>query len=150
MQRSTKVRSTRYNKLEIQPYLRSNLTEDEKSMLTALRSKCLREIKTNFPKMYKVCQHCPLRCNPEDPQMDTQEHVLVCSKLGGSNVHVDFIHASVVEQSQVTKEFCKLMMRRSTQVEAAGTSTDGCCLPGASFLDQCTLGGAASFPSFTD
>ena len=148
VQRSTKVRSIRYSKLEIQPYLQSDMTEEEKHMLTAIRSKCVREIKANFPNMYRLCQHCPLSCEAEHPQEDTQDHVFQCSKLGGSNVDIDFIHAGVVEQTQVAKEFLRLIKRRSTQLETAGTFVASCCLPGAGdILDQSTLGGAASITS---
>ena len=144
MQRSTKVRSMKYNKLELQPYLQSNLTYDEKSMLTAIRSKCVRDIKGNFPNMHKVCQHCPMNCNIEEPQLDTQEHVLTCAKLGGSNIDIEFMHASVVEQSQLVRDFLKLMRVRSTVLEAANNVTGACCLPGATILDQSDPRGATS------
>ena len=144
IQRSTKVRGMKYNKLQLQPYLQSNLTDDEKSMLTAIRSKCVRDIKGNFPNMHKVCQHCPMNCNTEEPQLDTQEHVLECAKLGGSNVDIEFMHASVVEQSQLVREFSKLMKVRSSMLEDANNATGACCLPGASILDQSDPRGAVS------
>ena len=136
MQRSTKVQSIRYRQLEAQPYLLSDMTDEEKEMLTAIRSRCIREVKANFPNMHRMCQHCPLSCNNENPLQDTQEHVLDCRMLGGSNVDIDFMHAGVEEQRLLSKEFCRLIQRRSTLVEAADNSASSCCLPGATILDQ--------------
>ena len=77
LQKGSKGKSVKYNKLEIQEYLRSEkLSEREKNIMTAVRTKCARGVKTNFPGMYKVCKHCPLECNTVEPQADTQEHVL--------------------------------------------------------------------------
>ena len=137
IQKSTKVKSIRYCQLEVQPYLLSTMTDQEKQMLTAIRSRCIREVKANFPNMHRMCQHCPLFCSIENPQQDTQEHLLECRMLGGSNIHYDFMHAGVVEQSQLAKEICRLMARRSTLMEAADTPSS-CCLPGATILDQST------------
>ena len=115
----------------------SDMTDEEKEMLTAIRSRCIREVKGNFPNMYRMCQHCPLSCSSTSPLQDTQEHVLECTILGGSNIDINFMHAGVVEQRQLSQEFCRLMQRRSTLVEAADdTARRFCCLPGAIILDQ--------------
>ena len=145
--RSTKIKDLKYNKLEMQSYLQSNMTHEEKSVLTAIRSQCIRGIKRNFSHMHRLCQHCPLNCDNENPQLDTQEHLLVCAKLGGSNTDFDFIHASVVEQTHVVREYSRLMKRRATLVEGVSTTLASCCLPGASFLDQSDPRGAASITS---
>ena len=137
IQRSTKVKSIRYSQLEAQPYLLSDMTEEEKHMLTAIRSRCIRDVKANFPNMHRTCQHCPLSCSIENPHQDTQEHLLECRSLGGSNIDMDFMHAGVAEQRQLAKEFCRLMGRRTTQVDADDTPSS-CCLPGATILDQST------------
>ena len=88
-------------------------------MLTSIRTQCVKSIKGNFPNLYivqvrevsfytvyNVCQHCPLECQTQDPQRDTQEHVFMCEKLGGvSTVDYEFIHAGVVDQHLVASEF---------------------------------------------
>ena len=142
MQRSTKVKDIRYSKLELQAYLKSScLSEEEINVLTALRSKCIRGIRTNFKSMYKTCLHCPLQCNIEEPQHDTQEHVLQCTKLKGSNMDVDYVYTEGVEQSEVARQFSELMRQRTTLLEEEATPSS-CCLPGASFLDPSTAHGA--------
>ena len=64
-----KVRHLIYKSLEIQPYLLSDiLSQDDRKTLTALRSQCVKGIRHNFSKMYKMSLKCPLLCNPESPQ----------------------------------------------------------------------------------
>ena len=110
-------------------------------MLFAMRTRCVKGIKSNFKGMKNTCQHCPMKCSEDTPVVDSQEHVLQCSALGGSDTDMDFIHASPVEQSHLVKTFCKLMKRREQLLE--GKETSRCCsLPGV-ILDQCTPQGAA-------
>ena len=144
VQQSTKTKEIKYTELRMQDYLKTDkINNKEVAMLFAIRSKCVREIKSNFKNMYRTCQHCPLNCE-ESPINDTQEHVLQCSALGGSNVEMDFIYASPVEQSSLFKVFSKLMTKREQLLEGATTSTtcSTCSLPGV-ILDQCALQGAA-------
>ena len=141
MRRSTKIKDIRYAKLEIQSYLKSNsLCQEEICMLTAIRSKCVRGIKHNFRSQFKQCTHCPLKCNSEQAQEDTQEHILVCTKLSGSRLECDFAYTEGVQQSQLAQEFSRLMRQRTTMLEEEATSS--CCLPGALFLDPSTDSGA--------
>ena len=95
--------------------------------------------------MYKGCQHCPIKCNEEAPNQDTQEHILTCEALGGSTADNNFMHAGVVDQRLLGKEFSRLMLKRAQLLEGLPTSSDGCCLPGA-LLDQraAQQGGAAA------
>lgn len=90
----------------------------------------MRNIKANFPIMYKSCPHCPLRCNTENPHADTQEHVLTCTVLGGSNVDMEFVHAGSVDQRKLGESVSKLMIKRAQLLEGEPTTT-ACCLPGA-------------------
>ena len=77
-----KVKHIQYDLLEMQPYPRSEkLQAEERQTITALRSKCVRSVKTMFSTMYKKRLRCPLNCNQENPCIDTQEHVLICNKL---------------------------------------------------------------------
>ena len=119
----------------------SCISEEEINVLTALRSKCIRGIRTNFKSMYKTCLHCPLQCNTEEPQHDTQEHVLQCKKLKGSNMDIDYVYTEGVEQSEIARQFSELMRQRTTLLEGE-TTPSSCCLPGASFLDPSTVHGA--------
>ena len=65
--KSTKAQNLKFNKLEIQDYLKSDkFTTEEAGMLTALRSKCVKGIRSDFKSMQK-CIHCPLNCDAKDP-----------------------------------------------------------------------------------
>ena len=141
-----KAKDLRYSELKMQEYLKSeHLSNDEAKVMVALRSKCLKGIKGNFKHMHKVCQHCPLQCNIEEPQEDSQEHLLKCKAVGGSNIEMDFMHASHVEQGLLAKEVLRVMTIREQLLEDRGVS-DACCrLPGAN-LDQRTQPGAATIP----
>ena len=79
--------------------------------LTTLRSHCLKGIKLNFPKMYKMSKHCPLNCDNEEAQCeDTQTHMLKCKKLDGeTKVDIDNMYSvNVMEQAKIAKVFAKL------------------------------------------
>ena len=145
IQKSTKVMNIKYTKLELQTYLKSKMTKEERNTITALRSQCVREIKTNFSYLYKGCKHCPLQCDEESPKDDTQEHLLLCSALGGSIADSQFIHAEAVDQRFLAKEVSRLMWKRTQLLEASTTSSDCCRLPGA-LPDQraAQQGGAAA------
>ena len=96
--------------------------------------------------MHSVCQHCPLMCENEEPHLDTQDHVLKCSKLGGSIVDMVFLGAGDVEQSLVAQEFSRLMSKRAQLLEVEVPSDSCPCLPGA-IPDRSTAiddGGAAA------
>ena len=144
LQRSTKVKGIKYNKLKLQRFLKSTISNTERTTITALRSKCVKGIKGNFPSMHKVCRHCPLKCNPEAPHMDTQEHVLVCSALGGSTADYNFIHGEDAEQRFIGTEYSKLMQKRAQLLEGEDLSSDSCCLPGADPDQSTTLQGGAA------
>ena len=141
----TKVKHIRYEKFEMQQYLaEDSLSRDEASMLTALRSHCVRGIKMNFKKMFKMCLKCPLQCDSETPQDDTQDHILKCklleNHLGGN---INHITGNIDEQTQIAKIITKLMRKRTHLLEQIEDSTSG--IPGAP-LDQSTPSGAAIVP----
>ena len=141
--KSIKAGTIRYQKYEMQEYLKSaSMNKEEMTMLTNMRSNCIKGIKANFKNMHKLCLHCPLKCNTENPQEDTQEHILVCSRLDGSNMDLELIHASSVEQSELARQFCGLMNQRTTLLEEQSDSSS-CCRPGAN-LDPSFLGAPAA------
>jgi len=131
LQTSSKAGNIKYNKLEMQSYLKTTSNMTEMNTITALRSKCVKGIKSNFKNMHKTCLHCPLQCDTEKPHIDTQEHILKCDKLGGSNVDADFLFAGDVEQRLLAKEFSRLMELRAQLLELETPTMACCCLPGA-------------------
>ena len=132
------MQNLKYSKLEIQDYLKSDkFSREEAIMLTALRSKCVKGIRTDFQYMEK-CIHCPLKCNENNPAEDTHEHLLSCTKLSGSSVPLEFIHGSTVEQSLISASMAGLMRER-TKILMEQDQMYQCCLPGA-ILDQCSSG----------
>ena len=144
LQRSTKGKSTRYYRLEMQDYLKSEMFSDnERSLLTAIRARCVKGIRTNFPQMYKVCHHCPLKCDSKEPQNDTQEHLMTCQALGGNSlIESDLKNAGIVEQSLLTKEFSSRIKMRERLLEELDSDCS-CHLPGV-IPDQSTQMGAAA------
>ena len=142
LQNGTKSKDLKYDKLEMQEYLTSEtFKKADKEMLTRIRTRCVKSIKGNFPNLYNVCQHCPLECQSQEPQKDTQEHLFKCEKLGGvSTVDYEFIHAGVVDQHLVASEFSRRMTTRNQLLE--GQEASQCChLPGG-IPDQSTQQGA--------
>ena len=136
-----KVKHIEYESLQMQPYLRSkNIHSEEVNSITALRSKCVRTIRSNFSKMFKNRLTCPLLCNKESPMIDTQDHVLICSKLkepNPCNLVIGDVFGSVEEQEQVGQVFSKAMRQRKRLLDEFDN------IPGA-LLDQSTvLDGAA-------
>ena len=140
--KSTKAQNLKYNKLEIQDYLKSDkFSREEASMLTALRSKCVKGIRADFKNMEK-CIHCPLKCEENNPPEDTHEHLLICTRLSRSEVPLEFIHGSTVEQSLISTSMTELMRERTRILEKKDESSQ-CCLPGA-LLDQCSFNQGAA------
>ena len=110
----TQKTHNKYKKWEMQPYLRSPLFKDkEMNILTALRSQCVRGIKSNFKKMFKW-DKCPLKCDPGNTLKDTPQHILSCKVLGNtSNGTLDHIHGIIEEQQDLAKVYLKLMTKRN-------------------------------------
>ena len=63
---------------DLQPYIKSSLfTREESSLLLALRTRCIRRVRSDFGKMYPD-KNCPL---PGCTEQDSLPHILVCSAL---------------------------------------------------------------------
>ena len=131
-----KVKHIKYDSLKMQPYLRSDqIQAEERQTIMALRSKCVRSIKTNFSTMFKKRLNCPLNCNIENPYIDTQDHVLICNKLKISNplnLVIGGVCGSLEEQEQIGILFAQCMWQRTRQIEELNN-------PPGDFLDQSTL-----------
>ena len=131
-----KVKHIQYDSLKMQPYLRSDtLQAEERQTITALRSKCVRSIKTNFSTMFKKRLNCPLDCNIENPYIDTQDHVLICNKLKISNplkLVIGGVFGALEEQEQTGILFAQCMRQRTRQIDELNN-------PPGDVLDQSTL-----------
>ena len=54
----------KYEKFKIQSYLQSKILHPEEALVvTALRSQCVQNVRSNFRKMYIDRQNCLLQCN---------------------------------------------------------------------------------------
>ena len=108
----------------MQPYLKSNkFSNEDVSTLVALRTHTVRGIRSNFKKMYNNNTLCPLLCSPSSPQQDTQEHLLVCSKLTNRNevaknvISHDDIYGDVQKQKGAADIFKQLIRKRNKLLE---------------------------------
>ena len=54
-----------------------------------------------------------------------QDHVLVCEKGNKSQLTIDAIHASIVEQKQFAVEYSELMSERTRELEEEEEATRG-------------------------
>ena len=91
----------------------------------------MRGIRHSFSKMYKMSLKCRLECNPTSPQEDTQEHLIICSKLSkGNNLNIQDVFAAEIEkQAAIANLVSPLLRRRKTLLEDQEDSTPS--LPGA-------------------
>ena len=107
-----KVKENKYKNLKRpQEYMVSSmLTNEEVSLLFALRSRTVREIKENFPYLQQNGTMCPLCgiCG------DSQEHLLECRMLGAAADHVEYsdMYRGVESQKAFVKEFFRRVEQR--------------------------------------
>ena len=110
-----------YSTLELQPYLRSaNLHPEEIQTITALRSNCVKSIRSNFSKMYKNRLQCPLNCTSENPQIDTQDHLLACKSLkveNPSKLTIQLVYSDIAHPEAIGKLICKALKQRKKLLE---------------------------------
>ena len=102
----SKVKDIQYPKLETQAYLKSPLlSNEENSLLFALRTRTARTFKGNFSHFYGGQIAFPLNCwDPEKNEpslLDSQEHILVCTKLKISN---NIAACDKIDYSDIFKE----------------------------------------------
>ena len=127
LQKHKKVKHIDYKCLRIQSYLLStNIHKDEAQVITACRSKCIRTIRSNFSKMYKNRLFCPLKCNQENPEIDTQEHLLKCTKLKVSNINnvkIQDVFDNQDKQENVGKLVLKILRERNRLIDELETDS---------------------------
>ena len=124
----SKILAIDYEKFEAQPYLKSSMfTNDDVSLLAALRSHTVRGIRCNFKNLYKPNIYCPLKCWSADsaPVEDTQQHLLACSKLhsvhtntvANKRIEHNDIYGDTASQKAVVSLFHKLIELRNKLLE---------------------------------
>ena len=115
------VKHMKYEHFEIQSYLQSKILHPEEAhVVTALRSQCVKNVRSNFRKMYNDRLNCPLKCNIEVVSIDTQEHLLQCKKLSIENplkLSIESVFADVVQQEQIGQLVYKIIKQRSRLLE---------------------------------
>ena len=107
----SKISHVCYKQFETQSYMKNHiLNNHEVSLLFALRSRTASAFKANFP--YNVEQLCPLGC----PDLDSQEHCLLCNKLmdsrNSSVVYENIFSENITKQSEAVILFATLLERR--------------------------------------
>ena len=110
------VKHIQYKTFEVQSYLRSaTLHSEEMKTLTAVRSMCLRNIRSNFSKIFKERLNCPLICNKDNPARDTQDHLLVCPKLNTDTKSflIEQANGQLEDPEEIAKVLFKLVRKRT-------------------------------------
>ena len=102
----------------------SAFSNEEVGVLSNLRSHTTRGIRSNFHQMYRNNLSCPLKCwSPSDaPLRDTQEHLLVCSKLNlatqtvvRGNIKYENIYGNVEDQKAIVNIFKELIEKQAVE-----------------------------------
>ena len=119
----SKVKGIKYDKLETQQYMKSQLfTNDEVNLLFAIRSRFI-DCKMNFKNKYDKNN---LNCSVCEEEEETQEHLLNCKILNEKlkiiensqeNVQYEDIFADHKKQKVVTSKFEKLLNIRRLLLE---------------------------------
>ena len=127
----SKVKDLKYEKYACQEYLKSPIVSfKEASMLVSLRSKTVKDVKSNIRSFSQNDQLCPLCMKSED----TQEHCLECPKLKSTitptEKHIEYnqiYSQSESEQQAVASLFLTVLERRNQLLQEG--------LPGTETLD---------------
>ena len=148
-----KVNNIEYKSLLIQPYMISHeFNNPEVTMLTALRSHTIRNIKMNFSSWYKNDLSCSLKCQEiqQNQDEDSQQHLLVCNTLLSQlsqeqyklieGISYNDLYSNTVRQKLAVTGFTWLLNIRERLLEAT-TPAIGVTLVAAS-----TPGGNSGLP----
>ena len=116
-----KVNHLKYTAFKTQPYLLSpEFNEEDKKVLAALRSHCIRGIKMNFKNKYKKFEQiCPFACEEDDDQ----NHVLTCTpileeaKIDSVKCVLEDMDDDVAKQKALVTLFAKLLLARERLLE---------------------------------
>jgi hypothetical protein len=115
-----KVKDICYEKFAMQEYMKTHmLTNQEVSLLFALRSRSVKGIKANMSSAFRNDMSCKLCKRSED----NQEHCLECPEIPSNkevNVKYDDIFSQdITEQVAATKAFATVLEERTRLLEAA-------------------------------
>ena len=127
----SKVKDIKYEKFTCQEYLKSaKFSFEEASMLVALRSKTVKDIKSNIRSFSQNDLLCPLCMK----SVDTQEHCLECPKLKiiikPTEKHLEYnqiYSQSESEQKAIVSLFLTILEKRNQLLQEG--------LPGTETLD---------------
>ena len=121
--KTSKTAKLNHTTLQMQQYLKSSIfSEQESSLLLALRTRTVRGIRTDFPGMFPT-RECPmLGCSEED----TLPHLLTCTSLlhqveeeQHCTNYSDIYSGSLEQQLAITRRFALLLEARE-RVEKEG------------------------------
>ena len=76
--------------------------------------------------MYKNRLFCPLKCNQENPEIDTQEHLFKCTKLkvlNINNVKIHDVFDNQDKQENVGKLVFKILRERNRLIDELETES---------------------------
>ena len=124
-----KIRELKYEKLEIKPYLKSEVfTKEERTLLVKLRSQC-HDSKSNFRKMNQHSLKCSFGCNAvEDQKHAFTQCQPILSKVSDTNeAQYENIDQDIYKQKSAVKVFLKIDHERRQAKEALlpGGATPG-------------------------
>ena len=75
--------------------------------------------------------HCPLLCDEENPQVDTQEHLLTCKKIKNTNTNnltIMSVFGSLSDQENIGRVVERILRERARiidQIETEALSSRG-------------------------
>ena len=121
----SKVNTISYNTFKAQSYITDHiLNNEEVALLFSLRSRTVRNIKSNFSSMHNMQLKCQLGCNTDE----TQEHILDCNFLTQNksrDQHINYLHiyGYPEQQIKVTQVFSLLLEEREELIIKRGASS---------------------------
>ena len=97
----TKVKDITYKEFKIQPYMVSNkFSTSMVKVLFDMRSSMTRNIKNNFPSIFRSNMRCQLNCIDKEA-IDSQSHLLNCSVLLQKLSTEEQVNVSKVEYTDI-------------------------------------------------
>ena len=110
-----KVKDVMYTQFESQEYLKSSIiTNKEAELITALRSKTVRGIKSNYHTFYQEDLQCNLCKKTQDTQMHCMNCEVILSRIRDIKSHIKYEHlfGNVNEQKEVAQLYIQLLAVR--------------------------------------
>ena len=97
-----------------------------------VKHKLLRHLGQNVLKEWKVILgqsflnriHCPLLCDEENHQVDTQEHLLTCKKINSTNTNnlsIRSVFGSLSDQENIGREVARIQREKARIIDKIET-----------------------------